>query len=69
VPSGQGGRECVQRLRALEPDVRAIVSSGYSNDAILADHQAHGFVGVIVKPYELRTLGRVLQEVLAERAR
>jgi len=69
VPGGQGGRECVQRLRALEPDVRAIVSSGYSNDAILADHQAHGFVGVIVKPYELRTLGRVLQEVLAERAR
>ena len=65
VPGGMGGYETVQRLRALDPDVRAVVSSGYSNDPILANFRAHGFSGVIAKPYQMAELARVLEEVTA----
>ncbi len=65
VPGGMGGYETVQRLLALDPDVRAVVSSGYSNDPILAGFRAHGFSGVIAKPYQMAELARVLDEATA----
>ena len=65
VPGGMGGYETVQRLCAIDPSVRAIVSSGYSNDPMLADFRGHGFTGVIAKPYQMAELGRVLDEVIA----
>ena len=64
VPGGMGGQETVQRLRALDPDVRVVVSSGYSNDPILANFRAHGFSGVIAKPYQMAELARVLEGVM-----
>jgi two-component system cell cycle sensor histidine kinase/response regulator CckA len=38
-------------LKEIDPQVKAIVSSGYSNDPVMAEHQAHGFTGVVLKPY------------------
>jgi CheY-like chemotaxis protein len=66
VPGGMGGREAVERLRAIDPNVRAIVSSGYSSDPVLANYREHGFQGVATKPYEMGDLARVLREVLAD---
>ena len=66
VPGGMGGREAITYLREIDPNVRAIVSSGYSSDPILANHRAHGFAGVAAKPYEIADLARVLREVMAE---
>ncbi len=68
VPGAMGGFETVQLLRELEPGVRAIVSSGYSNDPIMSQHRAHGFRGMIAKPYQMDELDRVLREALAEPA-
>ncbi len=64
VPGGMGGLAAMQQLRALDPKVRAIVSSGYSSDPVLANFRAHGFVAVMVKPYEVSELARILREVL-----
>ena len=64
VPGGMGGKEAVKRLVEIDPKVKAIVASGYSNDPVMADFKAHGFVGVIEKPFDLRTLSRTLQAVL-----
>lgn len=66
VPGGMGGREAITHLREIDPNVRAIVSSGYSSDPILANYRAHGFAGVAAKPYEIADLARVLREVMAE---
>ena len=64
VPGGMGGREALDELRAIDGEVRAIVSSGYSNDPIMADYASHGFVGVVAKPYRLEDLARALGSVL-----
>ena len=59
-----GGYEAVQKLRQMDPAVRAIVSSGYSNDPLMTNFREHGFSGVIAKPYQMAELGKVLQEVI-----
>jgi PAS domain S-box-containing protein len=66
IPGGMGGKEAVRRLRDLDPDVRAIVSSGYSNDPVMADPGKFGFRGVIAKPYRMRELAEVVGQVLSD---
>ena len=60
VPGGMGGRETMERLRKLDPEVCALVSSGYSNDPIMVDAERYGFAGVVAKPYDLQDLSRAL---------
>jgi CheY-like chemotaxis protein len=64
VPGGMGGKEAIQKLRRIDPDVRAIVASGYSDDPVVAYYQDYGFVRAISKPYRLNDLSRILNEVL-----
>ena len=64
IPGGMGGEEAFQALRQIEPQTRAIVSSGYADDPIMTRYKEYGFSGVIKKPYRVGTFSRVLQEVL-----
>ena len=65
IPGGMGGKEVIHQLLAQNPEVRALVSSGYADDAIMANFQTLGFCGVITKPYTILQLGEVLQKVMA----
>ncbi|RMG46508.1 MAG: PAS domain S-box protein [Acidobacteria bacterium] len=64
VRGGMGGREAIKKLLAFDPQARAIVSSGYSNDPIMAEYARYGFRGVVAKPYKLQDLSRVLHQVM-----
>ena len=64
VPGGVGGAKALELLRALDPAVKAIVSSGYSNDPVMGRYREHGFCGVLAKPFQVAGLGAVLSEVL-----
>ena len=64
IPAGIGGKETIKELIKIDPDVRGIVSSGYSNDAIMANYRQYGFSGVISKPYRPDDLVRIVQDVL-----
>lgn len=67
VPGGMGGKEVVEILGKSDPNIRAIVSSGYSNDPIMANYRKHGFTGVVAKPYTVQELsGAVNQALLME---
>jgi CheY-like chemotaxis protein/anti-sigma regulatory factor (Ser/Thr protein kinase) len=66
IPGGMGGRKVIEKLIALDPGVRAIVSSGYSNDQIMAQYREFGFRGVIAKPYRIDELSRVIEQVMKE---
>ena len=63
VPGGMGGKEAIRELLAIDPGVRALVSSGYSNDPVMADFAGHGFCAVIPKPYRLADLATALKAV------
>jgi PAS domain S-box-containing protein len=69
VPGGMGGEECLRRLKEIDPAVKAIVSSGYSNDPIMARFKEYGFQGVVAKPYQLPELSQTLVKVVAESGR
>ncbi len=64
VPGKMGGKEAIQRLLEIDPQVKAIVSSGYSNDPIMADYPRYGFKGVIAKPYQLHQLSKTVHDVI-----
>ncbi len=66
VPGGMGGEEAIKKLREFDPGIKAIVSSGYSNDPIMAHFGKYGFKEVIEKPYTSSALGKILHKVLAE---
>ncbi|MGH7997637.1 MAG: hybrid sensor histidine kinase/response regulator [Opitutaceae bacterium] len=65
VPGGMGGRAAMEELRRLDPGVRAIVSSGYSSDPIMAHFEEFGFSAMVSKPYNVRELAEAIQEVAA----
>ena len=60
-----GGQETIKRLSEIDPNIRAIVSSGYANDPIMSRHEDYGFCGMIAKPYEIDALGRKVAEAIA----
>lgn len=64
IPGGMGGKEAIERLMCIDPSVRAIVSSGYSNDPILAEFRKYGFSGVVKKPYSVAELSQIVYEVI-----
>ena len=51
VFNGMGGKETVGILRDIDPNVKAIVSSGYSDNPVLANYRDYGFSGILSKPY------------------
>ncbi|MCX6135080.1 MAG: PAS domain S-box protein [Ignavibacteriales bacterium] len=60
VPGGIGGKEGIRKLREQYPNVIAFVSSGYSNDPVLANPTEYGFTDKIQKPFRLDELSRLL---------
>jgi two-component system, cell cycle sensor histidine kinase and response regulator CckA len=65
VPGGMGGKEAIEQLREIDPEVKAIVSSGYSTDPIMSNYQQYGFRGIVAKPYDALELSRALNDLLA----
>jgi DNA-binding NarL/FixJ family response regulator len=65
IRGGKGGAETVQELLAIDPGVKAVVSSGYSDDEIVATYREHGFRSFLKKPYAMQDLAKVLADVLA----
>lgn len=64
IPKGMGGKEAIRGLLEVDPSVRAIVCSGYSNDPVMSHFSEYGFCGVIAKPYAIQKLSETLHEVL-----
>jgi two-component system, cell cycle sensor histidine kinase and response regulator CckA len=67
VPNGMGGIETLAELRRIDPDVRAIVMSGYSGCSALQNWRETGFCGALAKPFENATLVQVLSQALTPR--
>ncbi|MDD1769749.1 MAG: PAS domain S-box protein [Methanomassiliicoccales archaeon] len=68
VPGGVGGMETIRALSAIDPDVKAIVCSGYSHDPVMSHFSRNGFVGVLPKPFGVQELSEVLAHLFAAEA-
>jgi len=67
IPGGMGGKDAIKGLLALDRHVKAIVSSGYSDDPIMGNHTEYGFVGVALKPYKLNELSEIVQKAIKQK--
>jgi two-component system, cell cycle sensor histidine kinase and response regulator CckA len=65
IPAGMGGKEAAQQILAYDPGARLIVSSGYSNDPVMANHAEFGFCAAIVKPYRCADIQQALSGIAA----
>jgi signal transduction histidine kinase len=66
VQGGMGGEECIKKLVLMDSNVTAIISSGYSDNPVMANYKDYGFKGVIVKPYKYSQLIFLMDKVLEE---
>ena len=64
IKGGMGGDQAIKELIKIDPDVKAIVCSGYFNDPVMANYEEHGFRGAMAKPYQKADLESVLNKVL-----
>ena len=61
VPDGMGGKEAIAGLKAFDPTVKAVVSSGYSNDPVVQEFERYGFSGKLTKPYKINDMKAILE--------
>ena len=64
IPYGLGGKETIRELRKLDPGVKAIVSSGFTDDPAVHDFSGYGFCEKLIKPYNMHDLKRILEKVM-----
>ncbi|MBU4237398.1 MAG: PAS domain S-box protein [Proteobacteria bacterium] len=64
IKGGMGGKETIAKLIELDPGVRAIVSSGYSEDPVMANFHEYGFQAALAKPFPLAKLSEILQKLM-----
>jgi PAS domain S-box-containing protein len=64
IPGGLGGKETLRKIAKIDPGVKAIVSSGYSDDPVMSDFQKYGFKDFIAKPYKTSELSEVVHRVI-----
>ena len=66
IPGGMGGEEAIKYLREIDPEVKVIVSSGYSNNPVISHYADFGFSGRLAKPFKVSTLEREIHSVLSK---
>lgn len=66
LPGGVGGKEVLEELLARHSGVRAVLSSGYTDNPIMKNYRKYGFCGTICKPYNIQEISWVLKNAIAE---
>ena len=64
IPGGMGGKETIRKLIDVDPQVKAIVASGYAHDPVMSEYKEYGFCGAVPKPFTIEELGKLLQSIL-----
>jgi PAS domain S-box-containing protein len=67
IRNGYGAQEVIRRLKEIDPDVCAIVMSGYRDSVLMKEYREHGFAGVIQKPFEAEQIFQVIDITLQQR--
>ena len=63
IPGGMGGKIAIKKLLEIDPQAKAIVSSGYATDPVMSEYDKYGFKGVVTKPYRVAEIEKTLQSL------
>ena len=64
IPGGMGGLEAVVKILEINPEAKVIVSSGYSNDPVMANFRDYGFCAALVKPFRLLEFTKIISQIM-----
>ncbi len=64
VRSGLGGKETIEELRMIDPQVKSVISSGFMDDPVVRDFSSHGFDKRLIKPYKIPDLKNILEQLI-----
>ena len=64
IRGGMGGSETIEKLLAIDPEVKAVVSSGYSDDTVISRYPEKGFRAFLKKPYDIAALQSILNDLI-----
>jgi len=64
VPEGVGGKEAFERLHAIDPQAKVVISSGFTNDPMLTNYASYGLDGVLAKPYRITEIKALLENMI-----
>lgn len=67
IPGGMGAEDAIKKLIEIDPEIKAIVSSGYSNAPIISDFLKYGFRGAVTKPFRIEELTKTVKDVLIDK--
>lgn len=65
IPGGMGGKEAIEKLKTFDPDIKAIVCSGYSEDPVMSNYRKYGFCDMLAKPYHIRDMKKKLEKLIS----
>jgi PAS domain S-box-containing protein len=60
IPGGVGGKETIKKLREFNKDLMVFVSSGYSEDPVMANPKEYDFTDKISKPFRKSELAELM---------
>ncbi|MCU0630803.1 MAG: response regulator [Methanoregulaceae archaeon] len=64
IHDGMGGLETVAEIKLIDPDIRAIASTGHLRECLTDEYKKHGFVGILPKPYVLKELIEAIERAI-----
>jgi len=64
MDKGINGEETANRLLQINPKIKIVISSGFSNLSIITDYRKHGIKAVLLKPYNVNKLKKLLNEII-----
>jgi len=67
IPGGMGAEDAIKKLIEIDPEIKAIVSSVYSNAPIISDFLKYGFRGAVTKPFRIEELTKTVKDVLIDK--
>ena len=68
VSDGLGGKKTMQKLLDIDPEVKGVVSSGFSGEFNMSEYQKYGFINVIEKPYKIEKLDEILVHIIGNKS-
>jgi DNA-binding NarL/FixJ family response regulator len=64
VTDGKGAKETIKELLQIDPQIKAVLTTGYTDDPVVSEIGKYGFSAAITVPYDLETMKEILSMLI-----